>query len=274
MVNADRVDSTPIGTEVAFFATRGSEPVEQRDRTRRVTSIPWRLGMPWFNSGGGVALEANPREEPLTRLVPRTCWDARRRKRVVPKGGGEGQVETGMRLRQSLLRAALAALLVFLLQAYAFQVFVVSSESMAPTLRPGDVVLVDRLTYEFASPKRGDLLVFRVPQADDRDFLKRVIGVPGDTVAERGGQIWVNGTPLTRSMRVAPTHVAVQSIPPVQVPAGRYFVLGDNPNASLDSRLWGTVGLHEVLGKALVICWSGGARWWDVCWHRIGRWLR
>lgn len=174
------------------------------------------------------------------------------------------------------LAAVVAGVLVFLLVGYVCQIFAVSSSSMAPTLRPGDLVLVDRLTYEFGLPHRGDLILFHFRQADDQGFLKRVIGVPGDTVGERNGRFWVNGVPLAWPTADAPTRdtAAALSLPPVQVPAGQFFVLGDNPGASLDSRFWGTVTLHEVVGKALLICWSEGAHWWDVRWHRIGRWLR
>jgi signal peptidase I len=177
--------------------------------------------------------------------------------------------------REGILAAAMAALLIFLLQAYGFQVIVVSSRSMTPTLRRGEVVLVDRLSYEFGSPQPGDLIVFHFPEAGDRSFLKRVIGVPGDTVAERDGRFLVNGSPLAWSgaHASAPGAAGALNMPPVRVPAGRYFVLGDNPSASLDSRFWGTVTQHEVMGKALVILWSQGAHWWDVRWNRIGRGL-
>ncbi len=177
--------------------------------------------------------------------------------------------------RQILLRGGMAALLIGLLQAYAFQFFVVPSQSMAPTLRRGDVVLVNRLFYEFNPPHRGDLIIFHFPQADDHGFLKRVVGLPGDTVTERDGKVWVNGSPLAWS--ATNNHgsgEAAQSLPPVRVPTGHFFVLGDNANASLDSRLWGTVGIHELVGKALVILWSQGAHWWDIRWHRIGRGLQ
>ncbi len=178
-------------------------------------------------------------------------------------------------LRQNLLRAGIAALLIFLLQAYAFELFVIPSRSMAPTLRRGDVVLVDRLTYEFNGPRRGDLMVFHFPQADDQSFLKRVIGLPGDTVMEHDDEVWVNGSPVPRStMHVRPPGEAAQSLPPVRVPAGHYFVLGDNPSTSLDSRVWGTVAFHQLVGKALIILWSQGAHWWDVRWRRIGHRLQ
>ncbi len=164
----------------------------------------------------------------------------------------------------------------FLLHAYAFQVFVVPTASMAPTLRPEDAVLVNRLSYEFAPPRRGDLIVFHYPQAAGRSFLKRVVGVPGDTIEERNGRFWVNGTPLRPWLNAqADTQGAGTplSMPPLRVPTDQFFVLGDNPVTSLDSRFWGTVNIHEVVGKALLILWSHGAHWWDVRWHRIGRWL-
>ncbi len=179
-------------------------------------------------------------------------------------------------LQETILAAATAALLIFILQAYVFRVFVVSSRSMAPTLRPGDVVLVNRLTYDFGSPQRGDIIVFHFPQADDRGFLKRVIGLPGDIVAEHDGRFLVNGSPLTwpKAHASASGTAGALNMLPVKVPAGQYFVLGDNPRASLDSRFWGTVNLHELMGKALVILWSHGAHWWDIPWHRIGQWLQ
>ncbi len=178
------------------------------------------------------------------------------------------------KLRERILVTAMALLLIGLLQAYAFQLFVVPSRSMVPTLRPGDIVLVDRLTYAFGAPQRGDLIVFHFPQADDRGFLKRVIGLPGDTVAEREGRVWVNGAPVARPPGAARDPAPAQEHPPVRVPAGQYFVLGDNPATSLDSRVWGPVAASDMVGKVLGIVWSQGAHWWQVRWHRIGRELQ
>ncbi len=174
------------------------------------------------------------------------------------------------------MAVGLAALFIVLAHSYAFEVFAVSTGSMEPTLRPEDFVFVDRLTYDFVPPRRGDLIVFHYPQADGHAFLKRVIGIPGDTVAERDGRFWVNGVALGSRSGVQTQTVGVGALPdtqPFTVPAGQFFVLGDNLSASLDSRSWGTVSIHDVVGKALFVLWSHGPRWWDIRWGRIGRWL-
>ncbi len=146
---------------------------------------------------------------------------------------------------------------------------------MAPTLLPEDFVLVNRLVYHLHPPRRGDLIVFHYPQAGGHSFLKRIIGLPGDTIEERNGEFWVNGSTLPwQEAHVEPTEeLAALNLSPLHIASGHFFVLGDNPSTSLDSRFWGTVDMHEVVGKALLICWSHRARWWDLRWHRIGRWL-
>ncbi len=159
-------------------------------------------------------------------------------------------------------------------QAYVFQIFPVASRSMAPTLLPEDYVLVDRLVYDLRSPHRGDLVVFRFAQTGDRLFLKRIVGLPGDIIEERGGQFRVEPT-LPAGAEVMPQASQATGSASLRrrVPPGELFVLGDNPGTSLDSRTWGTVKFRDVVGKALLICWSHGVKWWDVRWQRIGRWL-
>ncbi len=145
---------------------------------------------------------------------------------------------------------------------------------MALTLLPEDFVLVNRLVYHVRSPRRGDLIVFRYPQSGARIFLKRIVAVAGDTIDARNGQLWVNGSPLQGPGTPSPPEAAATPARlPHQLSRGEFFVLGDNPATSLDSRFWGTVKLHDVIGKALLICWSHGPQWWDIRWHRIGRWL-
>lgn len=159
--------------------------------------------------------------------------------------------------------------------AWMFQVVGCSSVSMSPTLLPGDSVLVNRLVYSLHPPQRGDLIVFHFPQTGGREFLKRVIGLPGDVVEEEGGRFSVNGTAVRRvreAVRGATRETQLQ-LGPSLVPANRLYVLGDNDSTSLDSRFWGTVDEHAVVGKAILICWSRGSHWWDVRWDRLGYWL-
>lgn len=186
-----------------------------------------------------------------------------------------GQTATQWSRRESVLAVATAGILVFLLQAFAVGAFTVSSASMSPTLLPGDFVLVNRLAYRLHPPRRGDIIVFRFPQADGREFAKRVVGLPGDVVGEQDGRLYVNGALWTQAQAInsADDLTSARSQAPRRVAAGRFYVLGDNPDSSLDSRFWGTVDEREVIGKAFLVCWSRGEHWWEVRWNRIGRWL-
>jgi signal peptidase I len=171
--------------------------------------------------------------------------------------------------------AAVAAVVPVCGLAVTFHILGLSSISMSPTLLPGDSVLVNRLIYYLHPPQRGDLIVFRFPQTGGREFVKRVIGLPGDVVEEQGGRFSVNGMAL-RLVRDGASNGARATnmgLGPSRVPANRLYVLGDNWGTSLDSRFWGPVDEHEVIGKPILICWSRGTHWWDVRWNRIGRWL-
>jgi signal peptidase I len=187
------------------------------------------------------------------------------------------ETRTGIRrhLRGGVLSVITAGALVFLVHAFMIQIVTVSSASMSPTLLPGDFVLANRLVYHLHPPQRGDIIALRFPQADDREFMKRVIGLPGDVVLEQGRHFYVNGVLLAQAQTIDSNEQLEPegSQLPRLVPAGRLYVLGDNSEASLDSRFWGTVDERDVIGKASFICWSRGKHWWEVRWNRIGRWL-
>ena len=115
--------------------------------------------------------------------------------------------------------------------------------------------------------------MFHFPQTGGRDFIKRVIGVPGDVVQEQAERLTVNGM-VVHASRTVPSDPAAATnaeLGPQRVPADRFYVLGDNWRTSLDSRFWGTVDAREVVGEAILVCWSRGAHWWDVHWNRLGR---
>jgi signal peptidase I len=159
--------------------------------------------------------------------------------------------------------------------ALTFDIVGLSSASMSPTLLPGDSVLVNRLIYHLSPPRRGDLIVVRFPQTGGREFVKRIIGLPGDVVEERSGRVSVNGMAVRwgRDGASGGTRATRMDLDPSRVPANRLYVLGDNWGTSLDSRSWGTVDEHEVIGKVFLICWSRGTQWWEVRWNRMGHWL-
>jgi signal peptidase I len=154
---------------------------------------------------------------------------------------------------------------------------------MTPTLLIGDHVYVDNLIYRIGfNPERGDIIVFRFPEDEEKDFIKRVIGLPGDTIEIRDKNVYVNGTPVedkAYTQRIDPGVIPGHLNPrdnfgPSTVPEHSYFVLGDNRDQSLDSRFWGYVGESKIKGKATTIywSWSGQGNWREwIRWERIGQ---
>jgi signal peptidase I len=127
----------------------------------------------------------------------------------------------------------------------------VDGESMVPTLASGEYVIVSRLSYRVGTPQRGDIIVFHFPGNPKEEYIKRIIGLPGDKVDIRNGQVLVNGKALDESY----LSVKVNYTGSWSIPSGQLFVLGDNRNNSSDSHDWGTVPMDYVVGKAIVVYW-------------------
>jgi len=127
----------------------------------------------------------------------------------------------------------------------------VENVSMKPTLQPGEFVLVNKIAYKIGKPQIGDIIVFHYPRDPKEDYIKRLIGRPGDEVTVKDGQVYVNDQPLNEPyIAAAPAYDGSWT-----VPADSVFVLGDNRNQSSDSHSWGFVPLDFVVGKALFIYW-------------------
>jgi len=127
----------------------------------------------------------------------------------------------------------------------------VENVSMEPTLTQGEFLLVNRVAYKIGTPKIGDIIIFHAPGADDLDYIKRLIGRPGDTVHVEDGVVYVNGQALYETyIADKPNYSGTW-----EVPEGQFFVLGDNRNNSSDSHLWGFISEDAVVGKALLIYW-------------------
>jgi signal peptidase I len=153
------------------------------------------------------------------------------------------------------------------LRGFVFQHSEIPSGSMEDTVLPGDYILVNRFTYAPVSfdferhivpsraIERGDVVVFRHPLEPERDFIKRVIGMPGDRVELRDGHVWVNGDRLDEPY-INPLYREQEQFPPVRVPPGEYFMMGDHRNDSADSRRWGTVPAHLIKGQAVMVLFS------------------
>jgi signal peptidase I len=153
----------------------------------------------------------------------------------------------------------IAAILVSLvMRTYALQTFFIPSGSMEPTLLVGDRILVSKLSLDFGSIHRGDILVFKAPPAENcgtpvKDLVKRVIGLPGDHLTSNGNTIYVNG----KVLKITWTHYEPlgRAIGNVTVPKNDYFMMGDNYPDSCDSRYWGPVPRSDIVGRAFFRIW-------------------
>lgn len=190
-----------------------------------------------------------------------------------PKG-----LQKGSWLRSNLEALGLAVALAIVLRIFVVQAFTIPSGSMIPTLLVGDYILVNKFIYHFTSVGRGDIVVFRSPEDPDRDYIKRVIGQPGEELSLKEGTVFVNGQPLKEIY--APRQSdnlfgrlgsPLENWGPKVVPAGHYFLLGDNRSNSRDSRVWGFLDGDMIRGRAFLIyfSWNGEER--GVRWGRLGK---
>lgn len=192
---------------------------------------------------------------------------------------------------KSLLREYAEALIVALILAMIIRTFVVQafkipSESMLETLQVGDHLLVNKFSYGVkwpfsnsyavngADPERGDVIVFEYPNNPSLDYIKRIVGIPGDVMEVRDKQLYRNGTPLKEAYirHTEPGRIERirDNFGPVTVPKGKYFVMGDNRDNSQDSRFWGFVDKSAIHGKAWRIYWSSEGLG-NVRWDRFGK---
>jgi signal peptidase I len=189
-----------------------------------------------------------------------------------------------VRVREYLDALLVAGLLALFLTTFVVRMFYIPSQSMVPTLREHDVLLVNEFAYRFGAPQRGDIAVFTPPVQSASSFIKRVIGVPGDTLRVSGGRVFVNGKALLERYIAAPpayrlviknytVYVDMGSglepldssqaaIPPRsmwqapdRIPRGFYFMMGDNRNDSDDSHIWGFATSASITGKAFFLMW-------------------
>jgi signal peptidase I len=129
--------------------------------------------------------------------------------------------------------------------------FRIEQVSMQPNLHEGEYVIVDKISYLFRQPARGEIVVLK--RASEADLIKRVIGLPGETIQVSNGQIQINGQPIPEPYLKDPR--INQDTAPLTVPADRVFVMGDNRNNSSDSRSFGPVPITDIVGRAWIIYW-------------------
>ncbi|MBI5374644.1 MAG: signal peptidase I [Candidatus Schekmanbacteria bacterium] len=190
-------------------------------------------------------------------------------------------------VREYVEAILIALLLALVIRTYIVQAFKIPSGSMLDTLQIGDHILVNKFAYWFDNPKHHDVIVFKFPQDETRDFIKRIIGIEYDKIRGKDKVLFVNGekqdepyvvhkdsfTIPGRNQNLYGDETVRDTFGPLTVPASSYFCMGDNRDRSLDSRFWGFVRREKIKGKAFIIYWS-----WDskgklldcIRWGRLG----
>lgn len=148
-----------------------------------------------------------------------------------------------------------AAVIVVPLRLYVFQPFLVKGDSMVPNFHNGDYLIVDELSYKFHSPERGDVIVLKFPYDPSQRFIKRIIGLPGETIEIKDGKVVIYSADTKDALILDETaYLGALRTPgsvKVQLKEGEYFVLGDNREFSSDSRSWGTLGTQYIVGRMM-----------------------
>jgi signal peptidase I len=216
---------------------------------------------------------ADEATEVLRRYVPANELLTREQNELVPARTAQRKHPTRAVARRRARRrralewpflVAFALVAAFLIRTLAVQTFYIPSGSMHETLLEGDRVLVNKLGYHLHAVHRGDVVVFRRPpdfQVDEDDLIKRVVGLPGETVQGQGRKVLVNGKTLTEPY-VEPACNGTEDFPAVTVPAGHLWVMGDNRCDSSDSRVFGPIDQGLVVGRAFVLVWPPGRIAW------------
>lgn len=178
-----------------------------------------------------------------------------------------------------------ALILAFFIRSFVVQAFKIPSGSMLQTLQIGDHLLVNKFTYglkipfthkvflPLSDPEFQDIVVFEFPEDTSKDFIKRIIGLPGDTIQIRDKKLFRNGSEVEEPY-VQHTDASIvprrDNFGPITVPEGKYFVMGDNRDESYDSRFWGFVDRNKIEGRAWILYWSWQG-FSNIRWNRIGQ---
>ncbi len=193
------------------------------------------------------------------------------------------------KIREFIEGIIAAVLIALVITTFVIKMYKIPSRSMVPTLLVGDQLVVNKFIYgikipyfrntiiPITDPQRGDIIVFIYPKDRSLEFIKRVIGVGGDTIEIRDKKIFLNGRLFTdkagiyTDKTIYPRSLQPRdNFGPVTVPRGSLFVMGDNRDESMDSRFWGFVDLKDVQGKAFIIYWSWNPVEREIRWQRLG----
>ena len=177
-------------------------------------------------------------------------------------GQSQPDVAQGSSLFREIVETLLLTVVIFVLVNTLTGRFRIDGSSMEPNLHDGEYVIVNRIVYRLHPPQRGDIVVFR--RDASREFIKRVIALPGETVEVKGGRVLINDEPIEEPYVAAPNAYTME---PRTIGPDEYFVLGDNRNNSSDSHNWGTIQSSAIDGKAWVTYWPPKS--WGVVPHYL-----
>ncbi len=169
---------------------------------------------------------------------------------------------TGSAFRELLETVVLTLVTYLLVRTFLFETYRVVGQSMDPTLEQDQRLIVSKLSYRLHEPQRGDVIVFTDPQDPGRNLIKRIIGLPGESIRIEQGQVFID------ERRIDEPYIgsySPYSQPPTPIPEGQYFVMGDNRNNSSDSRSWGLLPDEDVVGTAAFTSWP--LRLWGAAPH-------
>ena len=147
---------------------------------------------------------------------------------------------------------SIALIVAFLIRNFIFQPYRVQMGSMLPTLQENNLIIVNKLTYRFQAPKRGDIVVFHPPNNPSVYYIKRIVGLPGETIEITNGEILINGVSLPEK------YISILTpglYGPKTLPENEYFLMGDHRNNSLDSREFGPIKIKSIIGRATLVLW-------------------
>lgn len=184
---------------------------------------------------------------------------------VVPTPPAEAPAASGLQhpnMLRDLVETMVLVAIAFLVVNALIGRFRIEQVSMQPNLREGEYVIVDKVSYAFRQPERGEIIVLKNSDPGQPDLIKRIIGLPGETIEVRGGQVYINGQPLVEPYIAQPM---ASDFPAAQLQADQYFVMGDNRNNSQDSRAFGARPVDDIVGRAWIIYWPPAD--WQVLSH-------
>lgn len=186
--------------------------------------------------------------------------EVKKEKPIRRENSGDSKTKTVGAFFLELIKIVVISLAIIIpVRYYLIQPFIVRGSSMEPNFSDGQYLIIDEISYRFQDPKRGDVVVFKYPKDTSQYYIKRIIGLPLETVEISGGEITIYNNHYPEGIKILESYLILNHETPgdikISVPYNEYFVLGDNRRASSDSRVWGLLPRQDIVGKAWISGW-------------------